>query len=373
MRIFVSMILIAAWTWGVYLVGRQGIGSGGVDSSESGRPQTEYEAMQRKESGAAGTPKLQLHIKDIAIIPGEKEGSYKYKVTVEPLIGKDGVAAGMLKLIVSGEKDGEEQVIEIPDTKNELENGYRPFSLSQDLVGDVAVPEGFKPDRVALELFTGEDTANPLIHKYSWTDVLSEQKQEEVKVNENEKALADLERENLALKIKLAKAESAAESAQSGGADASGQGGDGIVQGLKQERDAMAKELEQLKEKISDLRGKVEIKTVSLSPKGGGGEVEFYVSVGRTVQDGDRLTGIMQISLIGTEDDQQKVYTQEQITSDKKARYRLGFRNFQEIKESIFIPKGFTPEKMTIQIVPENEGMKELNEVYEWKKLTGES
>ncbi len=364
-RILVAIILIASWTWGVYLVGRDGFGSGEGNSSGQGKPQTEYEAL--KMQGAGTVPKLQLQIKDIAIIPGDKEGSFKYKTTVEPLMGMEGVATGTLKLVISGENDdGDEQVIEIPDTKDDVENGYRPFSLSQDLTGDVTLPNGFEPENIALKLFTGEDTSNPLIQKYSWSDVLAEKKQEETKVSEDEKMLADLERENLALKIKLAKAEAA----QYAGVASSGQG-DGLIQMLKQERDAMAKEVEELRQKISDIKGKVEIKEISLKTKVLSREVEFYASVSRTVQDGPRLTGTMQISLIGTEAEQRKIYTQDEITTDKQQDFRLGFRNFQEIKESLVLPKGFSPEKMAIHIVPEDKEIPEVRKEYDWEKLTG--
>ncbi len=346
-------------------MGREGIGSGD-NSLKSDNPQTEYEAIQQAEAtGKPGaTPKLQLHVKDIAITPTDKKGAFKYRVTVEPLIGMDGVATGTLKLVIS---DDDEEVVEIPGAKNELENGRRPFSMSQDLIGDVAIPDEFDPEKVAVELFTGEDTANPLVQKYSWSDVLVEKRQEETKVNEDKKVVSDLERENLALKIKLAKAE-AAQSSVAGSTSLSG----GTVQDLKKERDTMAKEIEELKKRVSDLSGKVKIKDIRLKTKLLSREVEFYVSVTRTIQDENRLTGAMYISLSGTEGEQQKIYTHEHITSDQKNKYRLGFRNFQEIKQTLVVPKGFTPEKIIINIVPENSDIQEFKEEFDWEKLTSE-
>ncbi len=365
-RLFVTLILLAAWTWGAYLVGRDGFGSGGTDAQEAAKPQTEYEAMQQ--SGADGkpgvAPKLQLHIKDIAIIPTDVDGAYKYRITVEPLIGMEGVATGTLKLLIS---DDDDEVVEIPGAKNELENGRRPFSMSQDLMGDVKIPDGFDPENVVLELFTGEDTANPLIHKYTWSDVLAEKKQVSTEVSDDKKALSELERENLALKIKLAKAE-AAIPAVSNTTALSG----GTVQELKTERDAMAKQIEDLKQKVSELSGKVKIKDIRVKTKLLSREVELYVSVTRTIQDDNRLTGAMFISLSGTEDDQKKTYTHEQITPDNKNKYRLGFRNFQEIQETLIVPKDFTPEKLIIHVVPENDGVQEMTEEYDWEKLTSD-
>jgi hypothetical protein len=368
MRLFVTLILIAAWTWGVYLVGREGIGSGD-NSAVSNKPQTEYEAIRSGDASdkSDAPPKLQLHIKDIAIVPADKDDAFKYRITVEPLIGRSGVATGTLKLVISGENDGDDQTVEIPGAKNELENGRRPFSLSQELVGDVALPKGFEPEKVSLELFTGENTNNPLIQNYSWSDVLGKKKPKVTEASEDKKVLSELERENLALKIKLAKAEAALPASGS----SPGLSG-GTVQELKKERDAMAEEIRELKVKVSELSGKVKVKDIQVKTKLLSREVEFYISVTRTIQDGNRLTGAMYVSLSGTEDDQQKVYTHGQITPDKKDKYRIGFRNFQEIKQTLIVPKGFTPEKMIVNVVPENENIQELTQEYSWEKLTSD-
>ena len=367
-RYIVILILLAAWGWVAYLIGRDGFGSGDSDTVQSGKPQTEYEAI--KQAGGVGkfdaSAKLQLHIKDIAIIPEGEDGSFKYKVTVEPLIGRSGVATGMLKLLIAGENDGDEQMVEIPGAKNELEDGRRPFTLSQDLVGDVTMPKGFEPEKVSIELFTGEDTADPLIQKYSWSDVLAKKEQKVAKVSENEERLSELERENLSLKIKLAKAEAAAMPAAAAAVGISG----GTVQELKIERDAMAKEIEELKKKVSDLTVKVKIGDISLKTKLLSREVDFYIYVTRTIQDGNKLTGSMYVSLSGTVDDQQKIYTHEQITPEKLINYKIGFRNFQEIKKTLIVPKGFTPEKIIIRVVPEDDTIKEITREFDWEKLT---
>jgi hypothetical protein len=367
-RYIVILILLAAWGWVAYLIGRDGFGSGDPDSLESGKPKTEYEAI--KQAGVVGkfdsSAKLQLHIKDISIVPADQNGSYQYRVTVEPLIGRSGVATGMLKLIISGENDGDDQVVEIPGAKNELENGRRPFTLSQDLVGDVALPKGFEPERVALELFTGEDTSSPLIQKYSWSDVLAEKKHKVSETSEDKEKVSELERENLALKIKLAKAEAAAMPAAETTVGISG----GTVQQLKSERDAMAKEIVMLKQEVSDLTGKVEIKDIQVKTKMLSREVDFYIHVTRTIQDGNKLNGALYVILSGNEGDEYKVYTHEQITPDKLESFKLGFRNFQEIKQTLIVPKGFTPVKMIIHVVPENKNIKGIKKEYDWEKLT---
>ena len=367
-RYIVILILLAAWGWVAYLIGRDGFGSGDSDAQQTEAPQTEYEAMQQ--TGSVGkldaSARLQLLVKDISIVPTDDGGSYKYKVTVEPLLGRSGVATGMLKLVISGENDGDEQVVEIPGAKNELEDGRRPFTLSQDLVGDVNIPKGFEPEKVSLELFTGEGSTDPLIQKYSWSDVVAKKEQKATKVSADEERLSELERENLSLKIKLAKAEAKAMPAAQAAVGISG----GTVQELKIERDAMAKEIEKLKLEVSNLSVKVKIEDISVKTKLLSREVDFYIYVTRTIQDGNKLTGAMYVSLAGIVDDQPKVYTHEQITADELTNYKLGFRNYQEIKKTLIVPKGFTPEKIIIRVVPDDKAIKELTKEFDWKQLT---
>jgi hypothetical protein len=367
-RYIVILILLAAWGWVAYLIGRDGFGSGDSGPQQSSVPQTEYEAMQQ--AGSVGkldaSARLQLLVKDISIVPTDDGGSYKYKVTVEPLLGRSGVATGMLKLVISGENDGDEQVVEIPGAKNELEDGRRPFTLSQDLVGDVNIPKGFEPEKVSLELFTGEGSTDPLIQKYSWSDVVAKKEQKATKVSADEERLSELERENLSLKIKLAKAEAKAMPAAQAAVGISG----GTVQELKIERDAMAKEIEKLKQEVSNLSVKVKIEDISVKTKLLSREVDFYIYVTRTIQDGNKLTGAMYVSLAGIVDDQPKVYTHEQITADELTNYKLGFRNYQEIKKTLIVPKGFTPEKIIIRVVPDDKAIKELTREFDWKQLT---
>jgi hypothetical protein len=367
-RYIVILILLAAWGWVAYLIGRDGFGSGDSDPQQTSVPQTEYEAMQQ--AGSVGkldaSARLQLLVKDISMVPTDDGGSYKYKVTVEPLIGRSGVATGMLKLVISGENDGDEQVVEIPGAKNELEDGRRPFTLSQELVGDVNIPKGFEPEKVSLELFTGEGSTDPLIQKYSWSDVVAKKEQKATKVSADEERLSELERENLSLKIKLAKAEAKAMPAAQAAVGISG----GTVQELKIERDAMAKEIEKLKQEVSNLSVKVKIEDISVKTKLLSREVDFYIYVTRTIQDGNKLTGAMYVSLAGIVDDQPKVYTHEQITADELTNYKLGFRNYQEIKKTLIVPKGFTPEKIIIRVVPDDKAIKELTREFDWKQLT---
>ena len=130
---------------------------------------------------------------------------------------------------------------------------------------------------------------------------------------------------------------------------------------------------EQLKEKVSELSGKLKIKTISLKPKQKNGSVEIGITVTRTIIDGQRLNGVMTFSLAGQENGEDKVYPLEQLTSDQKPNYKLGFKNYQEIKEPVLLPKGFTPQKIIIHVKSENIQIDDLNEEFDWPELAGES
>jgi hypothetical protein len=404
----VGLVLFAAWTWGAYQFGRDGFELGIVDPPEqvvtSGRQlehlRAEYKALKRRaeaigKSGqemsnaqkmatdeisrlqdertslikeisalkeSAAEHKLQLELKDIEIRPGIEEGTFDYMVTVEPLQGIYGSANGMLKLSVNGENDGEPEVVNMSEDDGVQDKNRRVFGLHQYLKGTLRFPEEFSPKSVNLELVTGEDETNPLAHSYDWSDVLLEQQSPQEQVAHTEKQIDDLRKKNLALMIKMVKFERAEQKRMAAKANEK-------PNQLELERAAMAREIEGLKQQVAELKGKLIIKDMSLKSIDKGNSVEIELTVTRSVSDGQKLNGIMTLSLSGQEGGTDKVYSLEQLTSDQKLNYKLGFKNYQEIKESLQIPKGFTPHKILIHIESENLDLDELNEEFDWPEL----
>jgi len=403
-----SLVLFAAWTWGAFQFGRDGFELGIVDPPEqvvnSGRQldqlRAEYKALKRRadaigKSGqemsnaqkmamdeishlqderttlikeisalteSAAEHKLQLELKDIEIRPGAEDGTFDYMVTVEPLQGVHGSANGMLKLSISGETNGEQEVVNMSEDDGVQDDNRRIFGLHQYLKGTLRFPEEFSPKSINLELVTGDDEAHPLTHSYDWSDVLLEQQSPQEQAEHVEKQIDDLRKKNLALMIKMAKYERAEQKRLAAKANEQ-------PNKLELERAAMAREIEQLKQKVSDLKGKLIIKNISLKSKTKEGSVEIGITVTRTIIDGQKLNGFMTFSLSGQEKSKNKVYPLEQITSDQKLDFKLGFKNYQEIKEPLLLPKGFTPEKIIIHVKSENIELDELNEEFDWPEL----
>ncbi|MCP4992846.1 MAG: hypothetical protein GY934_03525, partial [Gammaproteobacteria bacterium] len=227
-------------------------------------------------------------------------------------------------------------------------------------------PEGFSPKSINLELITGEDKTSPLSHSYEWSDVLLEQQSPKEEAEYSERVIDDLRRKNLALMIKMAKHERAEQKRLA--AESNKQ-----PDKLELERVSMSREIEHLKQKISELRGKFKIKTISLKPKQKNGSVEIGITVTRTIIDGQKLNGVMTFSLAGQENSEDKVYQLEQLTSDQKTDYKLGFKNYQEIKEPLMLPEGFTPQKILIHVESENIELDEFNEEFDWPELAADT
>lgn len=404
-RPIVILILLVVWTWAAYQIGHGGFGLGGTDSSEqdfdSGHQleqlRSEYKAFKERADelgqadnelsdasdivtklrdertklvkdmsilGKSSSQNLQLKIRDIEIRPSSKRGSFEYKVTIEPTNGAQEMATGMLKLAISGETNGNPEVVEVPPQADGLEENHRVFNLSQDLTGILKLPDKFSPESVTLELVSGNDSANPLTHKYAWSDVLSDKRTVKSWIGGKDKIIENLTKENLALKIKLSKVEVGEQTSVN-----SPVSDDARVEELEQQRDSMAKEIEQLKQKVIDLKGRFVIRDIGIETDGNDGEVGFKVTVSRSVNDGERIQGAMTVSLAGTEDNKDKIYTLDKLTSGKKSEYVLGFRNYQEIKQPLTIPEDFEPDKIIIHIVAENSEMQEFNQEFDWKTL----
>ena len=404
-RLIVVLVLFVIWTLAAYLLGHGGFGLSGISSSQSdsdsGRQleqlRSEYQAFkeraeelgrtdqesssgiiaqlrdERKElvkdmsilGSSTALQNLQLKIKDIEITPGSESGTFEYKVTIEPMSGESAAATGMLKLAIAGETNGKPEVFEVPQKAEGLEENHRVFDLSQQLTGVMKLPAKFSPEAITLELVTGNDTANPLTHKYTWSDVLSRTRAVRSMAGSKDKIIDDLKKENLALKIKLSKMAVAGQDNV-----ASSVSGEPQVMELQQQRDAMAQEIEQLKQKVIDLKGRFVIPKISIDTDAKDGGIEFRVTVSRSVNDGERIQGAMTVALAGTEGGEDKLYTLDKLTSGKKSEYVLGFKNYQEIKQPLILPNGFEPEKLIVHIVAENNEMQELNQEFDWKTIT---
>lgn len=399
------LILFVVWTLAVFQFGRSGFGLF-TDSSEQGdgsgrqleQLRSEYKVFKERADelgnadqelggasdlvaklrdertklvedmsilGKSSSQELQLKIKDIAISPGDEAGTFAYKVAIEPMKGGDEAATGMLKLLISGATNGNPEVVEVPQKADGLEENRRVFYLSHDLTGFLKLPDKFLPDTVTLELITGNDSANPLKQKYTWSDVLSKTRADKSLAGDKDKLIDDLRKENLALKIKLSRTEVADQ-----GAVDSSDLGDSRVEALQRQRDTMAQEIERLKQQVITLKGAFVIRDISIDSEGDEGEVEFVVTVTRSVNDGERIQGNMTVALAGTEAGEEKTYTLDKLTDGKKTEYTLGFKNYQEIKQPLLLPKGFDPKKVVIHIAAENSEIQEFNQEFDWKQLT---
>ncbi len=406
-RLIVALALLVAWTWAAYQFGRDGFELGIVDPPEqvvnSGRQleqlRSEYKALKRRadaigKSGqemsnaqkmamdeisrlqdertslirdisaiteSAEEHKLRLDVKDVEIRPGFEAGKFDYTVTIEPQQGVDWAANGTLMLAVVGATDGEPVVINMSEDDGIQEDNRRIFGLHQNLRGTIQLPEEFTPEAITMEVVTGDDTANPLMQKYDWSDVLLSQQLQQDGAVSTDSTIDKLKKSNLALMIKMAKYERAErrrlEAAKSGAPSK-----------LEQERDSMAQEIAQLKKKVDELSGKLKIRGISLKPKAKG-VVEMEVTVTRTIIDGQRLMGVLSVSLAGVENDAEVVYPLEKLTADQKLNHKLGFKNYQTVKEPLQLPKGFVPQKIMIHVESENIEIEQLNDEFDWLEL----
>ncbi len=406
-RLIVALALLVAWTWTAYQFGRDGFELGIVDPPEqvvnSGRQleqlRSEYKALKRRadaigKSGqemsnaqkmamdeisrlqdertslikdisviteSAEEHKLRLDVKDVEVRPSVEAGIFDYTVTIEPQQGADWAANGTLKLAVVGATDGESAVVNMSEDDGIQEDNRRIFGLHQVLSGTLQLPDDFTPEAITMEVVTGDDTANPLTQKYDWSDVLLSQQLQQDGADSTDSMIDNLKKSNLALMIKMAKYERAEqqrlEAASSGEASK-----------LEQERESMAQEIAQLKQKVLELSGKLKIREISLKPKAKG-VVEMEVTVTRTIIDGQRLIGVMTISLAGVENDEEIIYPLEKLAADQKLNYKLGFKNYQTIKEPLQLPKGFVPQKIMIHVESENIEIEQLNEEFDWLEL----
>jgi len=231
------------------------------------------------------------------------------------------------------------------------------------------LPDAFSPESVVVAISYGSSNIDPSSQKYEWAKVLpvtaAESTSPEQKLKQQ---LEELKRANLALTIKVAKFERAANR----GGEASARDQEKIKT-LETEREALQQEVAQLKQTVASQKGELLIEDLSLKAEQAPRSFAYSMTVKRTIMDGSKLVGELKVNLSGTENGAAKQYDLEQLTAEGQSEHRLGFMYFQTITGVLQLPELFTPESIVIDIAAENDGVGPYHEQFEWSSIVVEA
>ena len=112
-----------------------------------------------------------VKIRSVRITPGDKAGRFKLRMTLERSVRPDDVASGTLVFAAEG-KSAAGQPANLDSgaltggKARELPFNFRYF---QNLEPEIALPSGFQPERLTVELRSSSKGVSPVTQTFPWT------------------------------------------------------------------------------------------------------------------------------------------------------------------------------------------------------------
>jgi len=132
----------------------------------------------------------------------------------------------------------------------------------------------------------------------------------------------------------------------------------------------------QLKKRISFMSGllggepaSLKILEPSLVATDEVGEFNYFFKITKAHKNNRKVFGDLNITFSGLLNDEKVKFKLEKMTKPVKNIYKLGFVEFQDIKGTIRLPEGFTPESVTIKIDLNGGKLPPYTETFEWMQL----
>lgn len=180
-----------------------------------------------------------------------------------------------------------------------------------------------------------------------------------------ERQLTEKTKELDELKGELARVKSQAEVQANASHDVQQQ----LVQ-LENERAEMQSELARLRSLVTDNNASLMIKGFSLHEESER-HYRFTLNVVQVQSDEPVTKGVVEITILGKKNGKTSRLKAKDY-SDSTEPITLDFKNFQKVTGTIRLPPGYEPEKLMVEITPENKKLKKYTEDFQWKATRAE-
>jgi len=118
---------------------------------------------------AQGATAVGVKVQQVHISVGTKAQHFMMHVALVRTVRPDSVAIGSIALSVDGTKDGQPQTLDLPaltaPKQKDLPFNFRYF---ENLDQDVALPAGFKPEKLAVEVRSNKKDVAPASQSFPW-------------------------------------------------------------------------------------------------------------------------------------------------------------------------------------------------------------
>ena len=94
---------------------------------------------------------------------------------------------------------------------------------------------------------------------------------------------------------------------------------------------------------------------------------QFKVILTQVLKNDRSATGVIRIKIVGVQGDKPKVLNLSQVTEKAVKELKYSFRYFQSLEGELTLPSGFTPQRVTVSVVPKDRRRKEpFEKTFDW-------
>ena len=105
----------------------------------------------------------------------------------------------------------------------------------------------------------------------------------------------------------------------------------------------------------------------SVEPNGQTNGYQYKVILSQALKNDRSATGLIRIKIVGMQADQPKVLDLSQVTEKAVKELKYRFRYFQSLEGELTLPSGFTPQRVTVSVVPRDKSSKEpFEKTFDW-------
>ena len=104
-----------------------------------------------------------------------------------------------------------------------------------------------------------------------------------------------------------------------------------------------------------------------VEPSGQANGFQYKVILTQVLKNDRSATGVIRIKLVGTQGEQARVLDLSQVTEKAVKELKYRFRYFQSLEGELTLPSGFTPQRVTVSVVPKDRKRKEpFEKTFDW-------
>jgi hypothetical protein len=139
------------------------------------------------------------------------------------------------------------------------------------------------------------------------------------------------------------------------------------IKSLQDERAELKREVAFLKELIANDDGPIQVRDFRLRRGGAAREYFYAFTVSNARRDLGELNGQIKIAVRGEAEGVARYLRLGDLTGGKLSAHKMRFKHFQDVQGKLVLPEDFSPQTITVEIVPQEKTVKNTQRTFDWR------